>query len=48
LPMRALKQVYRPHEYAELCRDADVSGDAADYFPAYRSPAARSVPDAAR
>jgi hypothetical protein len=48
LPLRSLRQVYRPAEYAGLCHDAGVSQDTADYFPAYRSPGARGVAEAAR
>jgi hypothetical protein len=50
LPLRALKQVYRPVEYAALCREAGVEPIAEGYFPAYRAAGARPLPpfDAAR
>jgi hypothetical protein len=46
LPLGALRQVYRPAVYAELCRGAGVAdlADPAAYFPAYRRPGARSTP----
>jgi hypothetical protein len=37
LPMRALKQIYRPDTYADLCRRASVGQDDQGYFPAYRA-----------
>jgi hypothetical protein len=41
LPLRALKQIYRPEAYAELCRSAGVHGASSrDYFPPYRARAA--------
>jgi hypothetical protein len=47
LPLRALREVYRPSAYADLCRIAGVEPTAAsDYFPAYRSPLASQVADA--
>jgi hypothetical protein len=53
LPLGALKQVYRPHVYAELCRQAGVEADdRSRFFPAYREPGliapshdSASVPD---
>ena len=38
LSLRSLREVYRPDDYAELCRLADVELAANQYFPAYRSP----------
>lgn len=39
LPLTALKQVYRPDAYAELCRQAGADpADRSGYFPAYRRP----------
>ena len=45
LPLGALKQVYRPTVYADLCRDAGVldPADRTGYFPAYRRPGARAA-----
>ncbi len=40
LPLRSLKQVYRPDVYAELCGRAGVDPGSSRYFPAYRSNAA--------
>lgn len=37
LPLRALRQIYRPDAYAELCQTAGVEPEVAEYFPAYRS-----------
>jgi hypothetical protein len=37
LPLRALRQVFRPRDYAVLCRRAGVD-TAAAYFPAYHAP----------
>ena len=48
LPLRSLRQVYRPDTYAELCRDSGVSETVPDYFPAYRAPAVRGVKDPVR
>ena len=37
LPLRCLKQVYRPDIYAMLCGQVDADpSDKAGYFPAYR------------
>ena len=39
LPLKALRQVYRPGVYEELCRVANADVDARDgYFPAYHKP----------
>jgi hypothetical protein len=38
LPLVALRQVYRPGEFAGLCRTAGVDTEAGDYFPPYRAP----------
>ena len=41
LPLRALRQVYRPDLYTELCNEAGVSRTGtAGYFPAYRAASA--------
>ena len=41
LPMRSLRQVFRPDAYTELCRRANVNPAIEHgYFPAYRSPGA--------
>lgn len=38
LPLTALREIYRPKIYAELCRSAGVEArSAAEYFPAYRA-----------
>jgi hypothetical protein len=38
MPLRALRQIYRPEAYAELCRSAGVhAASSIDYFPAYRA-----------
>lgn len=38
LPLRALRQIYRPEVYAELCQSAGVRATSSiDYFPAYRA-----------
>ncbi len=43
LPLGALKQVYRPAEYAALAREVGADpDDRAGYFPAYRRPGART------
>lgn len=48
LPLRALRQVYRPDAYAELCALARVDASSeGDYFPAYRAPHVRTVGEAA-
>jgi hypothetical protein len=45
LPLRALKQIYRPQRYDELCRRVGVdAAGRSGYFPAYRAPAARELP----
>jgi hypothetical protein len=47
LPLRSLRQVYRPDVYAELCRQVEVDPtDENAYFPAYRSPAAGRLSEA--
>jgi hypothetical protein len=44
LPMRALKQVYRPGVYTALCRGAGVDpDDVTGFFPPYRAPRAAPV-----
>jgi hypothetical protein len=45
LPLKALKQVYRPERYAELCRRSGAAPDG-DFFPPYHRPGAlgTSVP----
>lgn len=41
LPLGALRQVYRPSVYTQLCRDAGADpDDRSGFFPAYRRPAA--------
>jgi hypothetical protein len=41
----ALRQVYRPETFAELCRQAGVQAhDRSAYFPPYRAPGAQVVP----
>jgi hypothetical protein len=47
MPLRSLREVYRPDAYADLCRFAGVEPTpASDYFPAYRSSLAEKVTDA--
>jgi hypothetical protein len=49
LPLGALKQVYRPSVYGELCRDAGADpDDRTGYFPAYRRPGARTTSEPPR
>jgi hypothetical protein len=45
LPLRSLRQIYRPDVFEQLCRQTGAVGhDPAGYFPPYRTPSAASRP----